>query len=142
MIQYLHSGWAYFTLLIIIFTVFYHFFGLIKEKLYDLKTDFRLALFTVIVTAIQLLLGIANYFTSDVPVHIKENGFGQVMKISDLRLAAVEHPFMGILGFLFLLYGFRRMYYQPISKRKYLSIIIFYTLALLLFLSRIPWSKW
>jgi hypothetical protein len=142
MVNYLHSGWAYFTLMIIVFTIGYHLSGLVSGRSYNFKVDFRLALFTLIVTGIQVVLGIANYFTSAVWDHIMENGFGSVMKVSELRLAALEHPLMGFAGLLFMLYGFRRMYYQPVPERKFFSIAMFYSVGLILFLSRIPWGKW
>jgi len=62
------------------------------------------------------------------------------MKNAHSRLAAVEHPAMGIIGLLLVLYGFRRMFYQIDRKKKYMSIILFYGLALLLVLLRIPWK--
>ncbi len=142
MISMLHSGWAWFTLFIIVFTVAFHLKGLFSNKSYDFKVDFRLALFTLVITGIQIILGIINYFTADVMQKIHEMNFGDVMKVSNLRLLAVEHPTMGVLGFIVMLYGFRRMYYQIEPKRKFLSITIFYSLGLLLFLSRIPWDHW
>ncbi len=142
MISYLHSVWAYFTLLIIVFAVVYHLFGFFSGRSYDLKVDFRLALFALIVTGIQVVLGLINYFISPVWMHIRREGFGSVMKVSELRLAALEHPLMGIAGFLFLLYGFRRMFYQPVAKAKFFSVFLFYGIGLILILSRIPWSKW
>jgi len=142
MIAYLHSAWAGFTLMIILFTVIYHLKGLATGAHYSLKTDFRLALFTLVVTGIQLLLGIANLFTSDIWKHFRHVEFGVAVKNAEWRLAVLEHPVMALLGFLFMLYGFRRMYYQPVSKRRYLSIVLFYTLGFLFVASRIPWSKW
>jgi len=142
MIAYLHSTWAGFTLMIIIFTVFYHFKGLLTNNTYSLQTDFRLALFSLVVTAIQLVLGLVNLFTSDIWKHFRHVEFGVAVKNAEWRLAVLEHPVMALSGFLVMLYGFRRMYYQPLSKRRYLSIVLFYTMGFLLIAARIPWNKW
>jgi hypothetical protein len=107
-----------------------------------LKTDFRLALFGLISTGIQIILGIAVFFQSDAYLFLKKSGFGAAMKNAHVRLLTVEHPTMGLLALLSMLYGFRRMYYQPVARRRFLSIVIFYTLALLFIFSRIPWNDW
>jgi len=142
MLEFLHSAWAYFTIMIIIFTVVYHMRGLIKPVRYSLAVDFRLALFTLVVTGIQIIIGFIYIFRSDLWNYFKEVDFSVAVKNEIWRIGILEHPSMSVIGFLLMLYGFRRMYYQPVSRRRFLSIVIFYTLGLIAILSRIPWYKW
>ena len=61
---------------------------------------------------------------------------------SAARLLAVEHPFVGILAVVFITIGYSKHKKKLTSKPKLKTIAIFYTIALLLVLSRIPWSTW
>ena len=57
MIKSVHSYWAYLVLFVLLLAVFKAFLGVISKKEYDPKT-FRVALFTLIVSHIQLLIGL------------------------------------------------------------------------------------
>ena len=104
-------------------------------------TDFRISLFTLIVSHIQLLIGLVLYFTSPNGFNsIKTNGMGGLDSFA--RLLAVEHPFVGILAVVFITIGYSKHKKKLTSKPKLKTIAIFYTIALLLVLSRIPWSTW
>ncbi len=140
--QALHSSWAYFTVFMTIGIIIHHLAGLLKGRPYRTALDLRLALFVLVIYGIQILLGIATYITSPHFHYFKDNGMGYIMKNADLRLIFVEHPFTNLIALLFFLYGFRRMFYQVDSRRKFLSIVIFYTIGILLVLSRIPWKNW
>ena len=142
MIKYLHSTWAGFVLIVLAFSIVQHLTGLLKGRPYNLRTDFRMALFSAVVFGIQIILGLANWFTSDYFTGIREGRFGAYMKDAHARLVVMEHPVMGIIAFLLVLYGLRRSYFQVDPRRKFLSIIWMYALALLLILLRLPWSDW
>ena len=136
----LHSYWAYLVLLILIIAVINSLIKTFSDKEYEAK-DFRTALFTLIVSHIQLLIGLVLYFTSPNGFHnIKENGMGGLSSFA--RLLAVEHPFVGILAVTFITIGYSKHKKKLTSKPKHKTIAIFYTIALLLVLSRIPWSTW
>ncbi|NPA45657.1 MAG: hypothetical protein GXO24_00405 [Chlorobi bacterium] len=139
---YLHGLWAFFVLIILIMATGYHAAGLLKGRRYDMRTDFRLALFALVVTAIQLVLGVGAYLSSDYFRGIREGHMGEYMKNAHARLITVEHPTMAVLAFLLMLYGFRRMFYGIDPRRKFFSVLLFYGMALLLILSRLPWSDW
>jgi hypothetical protein len=73
---------------------------------------------------------------------ISNNGMGAVMKDSALRLNAVEHPMMMILMVVFITIGYSKHKKKLVSTPKFKMLAIFYTIALILMLSRIPWSQW
>jgi len=140
--KYLHSVWGGFVLLLLAYVIVHHMWRLLGRKPYVLASDFRLALFGLVVYVLQLLLGIGTYVNSPYFEGILNGKFGFYMKNAHDRLIVIEHPTMAFLGLLFMLYGFRRMYYQIDYRRKYISIILFYTLALIMVLLRLPWADW
>tara|TARA_B100001057_G_C22533026_1_gene826507 strand:+ start:400 stop:798 length:399 start_codon:yes stop_codon:yes gene_type:complete len=116
--------------------------GLFGNKEYQPK-DFRLSLFALIVTHIQLLIGLVLYFISPLGLKsIMNNGMGTVMKDSVLRLYAVEHITVMLLAVVLITIGYSKHKKKLTSKPKFKTLSIFYTLALIFMLSRIPWQQW
>lgn len=141
-VSFIHSWWAYLVLLVLIITVILSFVGLASKKDYG-ATDFRLALFTLITTHIQLLIGIVLYFVSPrFQAFFGEEGMGGVMRSSDLRLYLVEHPLMMILAVILITVGYSKHKKKLTSKAKFKTLAIFYTLGLIFMLSRIPYASW
>lgn len=141
-VQFVHSYWAYLVLFIVLIATLNALAGFFGNKEYQPK-DFRIALFALIVSHIQLLLGLVLYFISPLGLKsISSNGMGAVMKDSMLRLYAVEHITVMILAVVFITVGYSKHKKKLVSKPKFKALAIFYTLALVLMLSRIPWSEW
>lgn len=142
-ISHLHSFWAYLVLGVLLVTIINSIAGLVGKKDF-LNKDFRLALFSLIVTHIQLLIGLILWFIS--PGYglnaITGNGMGEVMKNSVLRLNTIEHPMMMIIAVVLITIGFSKHKKKPTANTKFKTIVIFYVLALVVILSRIPWNQW
>ena len=136
----LHSYWAYLVLLILIIAVVNALIKVFGNKEYEAK-DFRIALFALIVSHIQLLIGFVLYFVSPRFELWGELG-GGVMKNAVTRLYLVEHPLVNIIAIVLITIGYSKHKKKLTSKAKLKPIAVFYTLALVLFLSRIPWSTW
>jgi len=138
MIKMLHSYWAYLVFLMMVIAVINALIKYFGKKEYKPR-DFRIALFTLIVSHIQLLIGIALWFTQD---YFGENTIKEVMGNSALRSNAVEHPIAMILAVVFITVGYSKHKKKLTSTGKLKPLAIFYTLALLLVLAKIPWSVW
>ena len=136
----LHSYWAYLVLLILIIAAFNAIIKTAGSKEYSAK-DFRISLFTLIVSHIQLLIGLILYFVSPRFSLWSELG-GGVMGNSLARLYLVEHPFVNIIAIALITIGYSKHKKKLTSNAKLKTIAVFYTIALILFLSRIPWSTW
>lgn len=137
-----HSFWAYIVLIVLIITLINSIVGLAGKKEFISK-DFRLALFSLIVTHIQLLLGLILWFVSPMGLKaITNNGMGEVMKNSVLRLNAVEHPLMMIIAVILITIGFSKHKKKLVSNQKFKTIVIFYLLTLIVILGRLPWAQW
>ena len=140
-VKMLHSYWAYLVLFTLLLGVLNALFGLLGKKEYDAKA-FRISLFGLIVSHIQLLIGLVLYFVSPKFGWWSENGMGGVMKEPEFRLYLVEHPFVNILAVALITIGYSKHKKKLTSAPKFKTITIFYAIALVLFLSRIPWDMW
>lgn len=140
-IQFIHSYWAYLVVIVLIIASINAIVGYVSNKEYG-ATNFRIALFTLIVSHLQLLIGLVLYFTAPYFKMWSEVGMGGVMKDSVLRLYNVEHPLVMILAIVLITMGYSKHKKKLTSKPKFKILAIFYTLALILVLSRIPWSAW
>lgn len=135
MIRDVHSYWAYIVLAVLIFTVINAVIGLTQKKEFTHK-EFRLGLFTLITSHIQLLIGITAYFMGGY-----QRGLGD-MKDAAIRLLALEHPIMMILAITFITIGWSKHKKKVKSEDKFKTFAIFYGIALVLILARIPWNNW
>jgi len=141
MIKFIHHYWAYLVLIMFIITLTTSVVALIRKRPFNYQKDFRLALFTSIVFDIQLLLGLFAYFTSSYFEGIKNGHMGEYMKNASDRLIVVEHPLVMFIALFFLHYGLYRLKKFDVDRQRFLDIIIFYGIAFVLVLSRIPWDK-
>jgi hypothetical protein len=139
-IKNVHSYWAYLVLLVLVIAVVNALIKTFGDKEYSAK-DFRISLFTLIVSHIQLLIGLLLYFVSPRFDLWSELG-GEVMKNSIARLYLVEHPLVNIIAVALITIGYSKHKKKLTSQAKLKPLAIFYTIALVLILSRIPWSTW
>ncbi len=141
-IQKFHSGWAYLALLLLIIVVVNSFVGFSGKKEFKEK-DRKIALFGLVFSHVQLLVGLFLYFISPLGYsNIGSLGMGEVMKNAALRLTVIEHPIINIIAIVLITIGWSKHKKATTSEGKFKSILIFYALGLLLILSRIPWNNW
>lgn len=140
-IQTLHSYLAYVVLAVLFLAVANAITGLISNRIFDLQRDFRISLFALILSHIQLVVGLLLFFISPSGLKaIQTLGMGGLN--APARLLAVEHPFINIIAIILITIGWSRHKKFMEGKKKFKSIAIFYGLGLLLILSRIPWTQW
>lgn len=141
-LKHIHSYWAYIVLVVAVIATVNFIFSFITKKEYQPK-DFRLALLTLIATHLQFTFGIILYFVSSKIQWFNEDlSMGDIMKNSELRLYHVEHPTVMLLTVVLITIGYSKHKKQRISTPKLRTLAIFYTIATLFLLSRIPWSDW
>lgn len=134
--QTIHSYWAYLVLAILILAVLNAITGVTSKREFKDK-DLRLSLFTLIFSHIQLLIGLGWYFMSPWYKSMKETGID-----SGNRLLAVEHPFVMILAIILITVGWSKHKKKDTDGAKFKTIALFYGIALIFVLSRIPWGNW
>ncbi|MBT8287101.1 MAG: hypothetical protein KJO00_03720 [Bacteroidia bacterium] len=137
-LKYLHSYWAFMVLIVLIIAVVNAILS--RNKNYSEKS-FRIALFGLIVSHIQLILGLVLYFLT--PMFDLWNTMGGgVMKDANARLYLVEHPLVNIIAIVLITIGYSKHKKKEASDKKYKTILVFYGLGLILLLSRVPWDVW
>ena len=140
-VKFIHSYWAYLVLLMIIIASLNAVFKYLGNKEFQ-PTDFRISLFTLIVTHLQLLIGIVLFLSAGYFKIIGDMGMGAAMKNSDLRMKIIEHPLMMIIAVVLITVGYSKHKKKLTSKPKFKMLAIFYTLALIAVLAMIPWKIW
>jgi NADH:ubiquinone oxidoreductase subunit 2 (subunit N) len=135
-IKNVHSILAYAALGLLLLASFNAIFGLSSKKIFKDK-DLRLSLFTLIICHIQLLIGLILYFVS--PLGADQLGN---MKDAAMRLTSLEHPLINIIALALITIGWSKHKKEESNNGKFKKIAVFYTLGLLLILSRLPWANW
>lgn len=140
-IQMLHSLLAYAVLILLAVATLNAISGLMKGSDFSTR-DFKLTLWALIATHSQVVLGLVLYFISPLGMKSFSSNGAQVMKDATLRLFAVEHISVMLIAAVILTVGYSKQKRTEDSAVKFKRISIFYGLALLLVLSRIPWAQW
>jgi len=93
-----------------------------------------------------------SYTLDNVYVHYKDDilyfvsplGFSSLGQMSDkaLRLTSLEHPLINIIAITLITIGWVKHKKLATSESKFKTFSIYYSLGLLLILSRIPWDLW
>jgi hypothetical protein len=135
----IHSLWAYLTLALLFIALLNAWKGRLTQAAFQ-NRDLRLSLFGLIVSHIQLLLGLILYFVS--PWFDQWSQGMAIMKDPQARLYLVEHPLTNILALFFITLGWSLHKRQETDTKRFSRIAVFYTLGTLLLLSRIPWDVW
>ena len=135
-IQSAHSGWAYVVLLALVVAIINSLIGYISKREFS-TNDKRMALFGLIATHVQIVIGIILYFVSPLGL----NSFGD-MGNAQLRLTALEHPITNVIAITLITIGWSKHKKALTGNSKFKTILIFYAIGLLMLLSRIPWSNW
>ena len=129
----LHSVNRWIVLIFIVLALLKAFSGWFGKKEYT-PSDKKVALFALIFTHIQLLLGFGLYFIS--PLVSFEEG---AIKNEILRFYTVEHFSMMIIAIALITIGFSLSKRASESITKFKRVAVFYLIGLLIMLSSIPW---
>jgi uncharacterized membrane protein len=128
-----HSGLRWVVLVLLIAALVKAFSGWKGQRSYE-KSDRLTALFALIFTHIQLLIGFALYFMSP-----KVKFADGMMQSSLFRFYTVEHLITMLLGIVLITIGFSTAKRAVDAVQKHKKIAVFYGIGLLLILVGIPW---
>ena len=130
-----HSGIAYLAIFALLIAIINVVAGIAGKKTFT-KKDRIISLVALIFSHIQLLVGLVLYFVSPL-------GFAQLGNMSDstARLTSLEHPLVNIIAIVLITIGWSK-HKKAAEGDKFKKIAVFYTLGLILILSRIPYASW
>ncbi|MBF0694553.1 MAG: hypothetical protein IR153_05805 [Flavobacterium sp.] len=135
----IHSVWAVVALILVAVAIVVSFMGWSGNKEFTLGNK-KIALFGLISAHIQFVIGLILYFTSPNGIDkIKALGMGGLSAYD--RLLAVEHPMVNLIAIVLITIGYSK-HKKAIGLSQHKNIAIFYSIAAVLLLSRIPWDNW
>lgn len=134
----LHSYMAYLVLLGLLISIIVALVGMAGNKPFTQK-DRKMALLGLIPAHLQWVIGVIVYFVSPWGI---SNATGAAMKDATSRLYILEHPLTMIIAVVLITIGYAKAKRQFDSSNGFKSVAIFYGLALILILARIPWNAW
>lgn len=102
--------------------------------------DKRIALITLILAHLQFVFGLVLYFIS--PISQAALKADDTMSNATNRLYALEHPLTMLIAIVLITIGYSKAKRKTEDSAKFKTVLIFFTLGLLLTLSRIPWDVW
>lgn len=132
-----HNLLRYVVVILLVTAVIKSFLGWFGKKEYT-AADNKVSLFLLISSHLQLLLGLALYFVSPAVEAARAN-MAEAVKNPALRFWAMEHISAMILGIILITLGRIMGKKGKTDVAKFRRQAIFFTLALLLIFSAIPW---
>ncbi len=125
-----HSGLRWVVLGLLVYAILN---ALRKKSTYE-KSDRLLNMFTMVSLHIQLVLGLILYFTSS-----KVSFVEGWMKSDLLRFYGMEHILVMIIAIVLVTIGHGKAKRALDVTKKHKTIILYYSIGLLLILASIPW---
>jgi len=139
-LKHLHSFMPYLLLAVLVLALIKSFVAYRKNQVHT-EAHRKTGLMVLILAHIQLTLGCILYFVSPMSGEGLSD-MGAAMKDSTLRLYALEHPLMMILAIVFITMAYSKSKKDITDSLKHKVKWVYYLIALVLILSRIPWSVW
>ncbi|GAB3816333.1 hypothetical protein [Pontibacter rugosus] len=137
-IQHLHSYMTYLVLLGVLISFGSALAGMSGNRPFT-DGDRKRGLLGLIPAHLQWIIGLILYFISPLGA---SNFSGAAMKDSVSRLYMLEHPLTMVIAVVLITIGYSRAKRMIGTQGGFKSIAIFYGIALLLILIRIPWNAW
>jgi hypothetical protein len=136
----IHHYLSWFVLLAALFALFRSWYGTIFKKWWS-PTDIIAGMLFSISIDLQLVAGIILYAGLSPITTSAFEDFGTAVKDPGIRFYAIGHIAAMLLAVIFVHVGRSKAGKAQFPARKHRISAIFYTIATLLILSRIPWER-
>ncbi|MFM7022303.1 MAG: hypothetical protein ACKOXB_04940 [Flavobacteriales bacterium] len=133
-----HSLLRWLVLISLLFAIFRAYKGWIAKKNFS-AFDNAVRHWTASIAHIQLLLGVSLYFISPIIDYFLHH-FKDAVHQREIRFFGMEHSLIMLLAIILLTIGSAKAKRKSTDREKYKTMAIWYTVALLLILSSVPWS--
>lgn len=137
---YLHSWIRWIILILGIIAIVKAYAGWLGNKPYT-KGDNAISGAFMGTLHLNLLIGLVLYVFLSPIVQTAFQDFGAAMRNSEVRFWAVEHILMNVIAVIVATVGRSKAKKAVDAVRKHKLTAIFYTIAFILLLSRIPWGE-
>ncbi|GAA4464536.1 hypothetical protein GCM10023093_15070 [Nemorincola caseinilytica] len=133
-----HSCFRWLVLGSIALSLYRAYRGWKGKKLFS-RTDNSIRHITATIAHIQLLIGISLYFISPLIKYFLGD-FGKAVHDRQIRFFGMEHSLMMLVGITILTIGSAKAKRKTTDNEKHRTVAIWYTVALLVILSSVPWA--
>jgi hypothetical protein len=134
----LHNVLRWGVLLFGLYAITKSILGIMHRREYTAAEN-RAHLLFIIFCHTQLVLGLILYFIS--PLVKTAMASGELMKNAEYRFWGVEHISVMIIGIVLVQVGRSLSKKEQDSMKKHKKALIFFSIGMLLMLSRIPWDR-
>ncbi len=134
-----HSWLRWVLLLLIVLVVVQSWLGYLNKQNFT-EGNRKNSLFLLIVSHLQLVLGLLLYGIYSPNTQQAFKDFGKAMKDANLRFWAVEHISVMLIGIVLIQIGYSRAKRATESQEKHWNLAIFTTIAVAIMLTRINWT--
>lgn len=135
----IHHYLAYIALALLAWATINGIMGVTSEKIFE-ESHRKTNVFALISVHTMLLLGIILLVVSP-GAQAAFSDMGLTMKDSVLRKMYVEHPTTNIIAAVLVTIGNARSKKAIGNGKKFKATMIFFSIGLVLILSRVPWDK-
>ncbi|WP_353131365.1 hypothetical protein [Parapedobacter pyrenivorans] len=134
----LHSVIRWLVLAGLLFALFRAYRGWISERQFS-RFDNSVRHWTATIAHIQLVLGLLLYFISPITTYFLQH-FNQAVHQRELRFFGMEHSLMMVIAIVVITIGSTKAKQKTTDNGKFKTLVIWYTIALLIILTSIPWA--
>jgi len=134
----LHSLVRWFVLASLLFGIYRGYRGWFQKKPF-LKLDEQVRWITATIAHIQLIFGLWLYFISPIVNYFLHN-FKDAVHNRQIRFFGMEHITMMLTAIVLITIGSAKAKRKTTDIAKFKTMAIWFTIALLVILSSIPWS--
>ncbi len=138
-VLFLHNSFRWVFLAVGAYALFRAATGLLAKGGWLPADDKARRLFPVALD-IQVVLGATLMFVSPV-AHNAFSNMGEAMRTREIRLAVIEHPFIALAALALAHMGSVKIRKLKDSREKFKAILLYYGLAILLLVARMPTWK-
>ncbi|KAA5825686.1 hypothetical protein FPF71_07185 [Algibacter amylolyticus] len=134
----IHSLIRWFVLAFLVYSIYRAFIGYSKNKSFS-KVDNAFRHWTATMAHIQLMVGILLYTQSPIIKYFwKETKIG--LQNLDLTFYGLIHIFLMLTSIVVLTIGSAKAKRKPTDKEKFKTMLLWYSIALLIIFIVIPWT--
>ena len=135
---FLHSLTRWFVLVFIVYSIYRAYVGYANNKSFS-KTDNAFRHWTATVAHIQLMIGIILYTQSPIVKYFWSKT-GNGLQSLDLTFYGLIHLVLMLTSIVVLTIGSALAKRKPTDKEKFKTMLVWFSIALLIIFVAIPWS--
>ena len=137
-ILFLHSWVRWLVLIILLIAIYRAYKGWLSGSKFS-TFDNAVRHQTASIAHLQLILGVWIYLISPV-IHYFLHNFKSAVHERQIRFFGMEHSSMMLIAIIIITIGSAKAKRKPTDIQKFKTMAIWFTIALLIILTSVPWS--